>query len=127
MEAKLTLQGSDVSLIVYDFRFGFTQYTDETGNAAGNPTGGEISMSIEEKENDTQILDWMISPTALKNGKIEMTATNKRIIEFKNALCISYHESFDHIGGDQPLSISIIISAESITVEGVEFNQKRKT
>ena len=127
MEAKLTLQGSNVPIKVLDFSFGFTQYTDETGKAAGYPTGGEISLTIEEKEKDTQILDWMLSSTGLKNGKIELQIKNERVIEFTNALCTSYNESFSHMGGDQPLNISITISAESISIRGIEFKQKRKT
>lgn len=127
MEAQLLLSGSNTPIKVLDFSFGFVQYTDETGKASGFPTGGDISLTLEEKENDTQIIDWMISPKGTKSGKIEVSVKNKRVIEFKNAICINYNESFSHMGGDQPLNVSITISYESITVEGVEFKQKRKT
>ena len=128
MEGQLLLKGSNVPIKVLNLSFSFTQYTDPTGKAAGYPTGGEILLTIEEKESDTQIIDWMLSPAGLKDGKIELVVKDgKRVIEFKKALCISYSESFSHLGGEQPLNVSITITAETIIVQGVTFTQKRKT
>lgn len=125
--ATLKLDGKSIK--VFDFSFGFVQYTDETGKAAGHPTGGDISLNIEQKPDDTQIINWMLSPSGQKNGSIEVVGSDAktRTIKFTNALCISYNESFNHLGGEQPLSVSITISAETIKVEEEEFKQKRKT
>ncbi|MCD4730254.1 MAG: hypothetical protein K8R74_06630, partial [Bacteroidales bacterium] len=90
----------------------------------GNPTGGTINMVVAATK-DTTLIDWMLSNKALKNGKIEVDK-NKKVVEFTNAECIQYHESFSHMGGDQPMSISFTISVETMKVDGKEFTQKRK-
>ena len=123
MEAKLFLSGKE-SIPVFDFDFGFTQYTDDTGKTTGNPTGGTINMVVAASK-DTTLIDWMLSNKALKSGRIEVDV-KKKVIEFTNAECIQYHESFSHMGGDQPMSISFTISVESMKIDGKEFTQKRK-
>ena len=126
MQAELLLKGSDKGIKVLDLDYGFTQYTDETGKPSGYPTGGTINLVVESTE-DTQIIDWMIDPKAMKNGKIEIHLKKKKIIKFENAYCIQYHESFSHMGGDQPMSISFSLSAEGIFIDGVGFSKKRKS
>ncbi|MFO7613412.1 MAG: type VI secretion system tube protein TssD [Bacteroidales bacterium] len=126
VEASLILAGSDQPIKIYSFDFGFTQYTDETGKPTGYPTGGTINFMIETTP-DTVLIDWMLDAKALKNGKIEIGNKDK-VIEFKNAACIQYHESFNHMGGAQPMTTSFTISAEEIKVGGAPpFQQKRKT
>ena len=125
VEAKLKLKGSDKSITIYSFDFGFTQYTDETGKTTGNPTGGTINLVV-ESTSDTTLIDWMLSAKALKSGKIEV-GNKAKVIEFENAACIQYHESFSHMGGTQPMTISFTIIAEKIVVDGKSFTQKRKT
>jgi len=126
MEAKLIFDQSDKQITVYQMDFGFTQYTDDTGKPSGYPTGGTINMVV-ESTNDTQLIDWMLEPNALKNGKIEIQMKNKKVIKFENAYCVQYHESFNYQGGDQPMTISFTISAETITVDSKPFTTKRKT
>lgn len=125
VEAKLILSGSGQPLKVYSFDYGFTQYTDDTGKPTGYPTGGNINFLVESTP-DTALIDWMLSATAVKSGKIEV-GNKDRVIEFKNAVCIQYHESFNHMGGSQPMTISFTISAEEINIDGKQFAQKRKT
>ncbi len=126
MEAKLYLDQSKDPIIVYQLDYGFTQYTDDTGKPAGYPTGGTINMVV-ESSSDTQLIDWMIDPDAEKDGKIEIQLKKKKVIGFKKAICIQYHESFNHMGGDQPMSISFTISAESMSIDNTEFTTNRKT
>ena len=126
MKAELTLKGSNKAIKVLELDYGFTQYIDETGKISGFPTGGTINLVVESTE-DTQIIDWMIHPTATKDGKIEIQLKKKKIVKFENAYCIQYHESFSHMGGDQPMSISFTISAEGIYIDGVGFFTKRKS
>jgi hypothetical protein len=125
VQAQLTLSGSNTPLLIHSFDYGFTQYTDDTGKPTGYPTGGNISFVV-ESTSDTTLIDWMLSASAVKSGKIEI-GNKVRVIEFKNAVCIQYHESYNHMGGSQPMSISFTISAEEITIDGKLFEQKRKT
>lgn len=126
MEAKLIIDQSDKQITVYQLDFGFTQYTDDTGKPSGYPTGGTINMVV-ESSNDTQLIDWMLKADAKKSGKIEIQMKSKKVIGFKNAYCVQYHESFNYQGGDQPMTISFTLSAESISVDNIEFTTKRKT
>ena len=116
MKASLRLDGSDKTIKVLDFDYGLTQYTDDTGKPVGFPTGGTINMVVESTE-DTQLIDWMISPMGMKNGVIEVEHKKVKKIEFEKAFCIQYHESFSHMGGEEPMSISITISAETVRSE----------
>ncbi len=126
MQAELLLKGSKKAIKVLDLDYGFTQFTDETGKTSGYPTGGTINLVVESTE-DTQIIDWMISPTAVKSGKIEIQLKKKKVVRFENAFCVQYHESYSHMGGDQPMSISFTLSAEGVYVDGVGFFNKRKS
>jgi hypothetical protein len=126
MEAKLIFDQSDKQITVYQLDFGFTQYTDDTGKPSGYPTGGTINMVV-ESSNDTQLIDWMLQSDAKKSGKIEILMKSKKVIGFKNAYCVQYHESFNYQGGEQPMTISFTISAETITVDNIEFTTIRKT
>lgn len=125
VEAKLIFSGSDKEWKIYSFDYGFTQYTDDTGKVTGNPTGGTINLSV-ESSSDTTLINWMLDPKAKKSGKIEVGNKDK-VIEFKDAVCIQFHESFNYQGGSSPMTISFTISAVEITIDGQKFEQKRKT
>ena len=125
IEANLILGGSDLPIKIYSFDYGFTQYTDETGKPTGYPTGGTINFVIETTP-DTVLIEWMLDAKATKNGIIDI-GNKVKVIEFKNAFCIQLHESFNHMGGSQPMTTSFTISAEEIWVGGIPpFKQKRK-
>jgi hypothetical protein len=125
MEAKLFLDKSNDPITIYQFDFGFTQYTDETGKTVGNPTGGTINMVV-AATSDTTLIDWMLSRKGLKDGRIEIDS-QKRVIKFEKAECIQYHESFSHLGGDENVTISFTISVETLKIGNVPpFKQKRK-
>lgn len=126
MDAKLIFDKSDKHITVYQLDFGFTQYTDDTGKPSGYPTGGTINMVV-ESSTDTQLIDWMIEPNEKKSGKIEIMMKKKKVIGFKEAYCVQYHESFNYQGGDQPMTISFTISAEKISVDSKEFSTNRKS
>ena len=126
MDATLQLdEGMPIKVLQLDYSF--TQYTDDTGRPTGNPTGGMINMVV-ESTTDTQLLDWMLIPAGTKNGRVEMTIkTNRKTIEFKDAFCIQFSESFSHMGGDEPISISFTLSAAEITIDGISFVTRRQT
>ncbi len=126
MDATLILDGGR-PIKVLELDYCFTQFTDSTGRPTGNPTGGEINLVV-ESTTDTQLLDWMLTPEATKNGKVEMTIqTNIKTIEFTEAYCIQFTESFSHMGGDQPISVGIILSAATITIDGTGFSRQIQT
>jgi hypothetical protein len=126
MKGDLIFEASNKVIKVLEMDYGFTQNIDETGSITSYPAGGTINLVIETTE-DTQILDWMINPRAKKSGRIEIQLKKKKVVKFKNAYCIQYHESFSHLGGEQPMSTSFTISAEKISIDNIGFETKRKS
>ena len=109
---------------VLEMDYGFTQETasEYVGRVSGNPRGGLINLVI-ETTSDTRILDWMITNMAQKSGRIEIQLMKKKVIKFKNAYCINYHESFNHLGGKEPMTTSFTISAEKVEIDNIAFNR----
>ena len=122
LDATLTFTDSkgksQTSIKVLECDFGFTQSADNTGKPTGRPLINNINLVVETSA-DTQITDWMVSFGASKKGKIEINLNNnvKKTIEFANAYCVQYHESFNSHGGDTPMFISFTISPEEITID----------
>jgi hypothetical protein len=99
--------------------YGFTQDIDQRGLPKSEVKGGVISLSFSSID-DQEIMHWMISSKADKSGKIAFSGedTEKvfKTLEFKDARCISYHESFIR---DSEMLEEITISAREISVSGV--------
>ena len=122
--ATLTFQGSDPAIKVLNMDIGFSQNTDYTGKPTGRPHANDIHLVV-ESTSDTQIIDWMASPGGTKNGKIEIVLKNnvRKTIEFRNAYCVEYRESFSFLGsGDVQMNISFTISVEEIIIDGVSVS-----
>jgi hypothetical protein len=119
--AKLTLDGEDINVLNCGFRF--SQITDSTGKPTAIPQGGTINIVI-ESTGTTDIFDWMISPTLTKSGSITFfrrdTMSKLKTLEFTDAHCVDYYETFDHIG-DNPMQIQLTISAYEIKLNDSEF------
>jgi len=129
MKADLTFKGSNKKIKVLEFDYEFHQ---EVSGTVGAPTGfvniAEINLLVESPASDTQLLDWMNSPLGLKSGKIEVSYTdnNKKTMEFKDAYCIYYQESFHYQGGDGAMTVRITIMPKEITITGVKFTRMQK-
>lgn len=99
--------------------YSFLQDIDQRGLPKSEVKGGVITLSFSSID-DQEIMHWMISSRADKNGKItfsgEETEKVFKTLEFKDARCISYHESFVR---NSEMVEEIVISAREITVSGV--------
>lgn len=120
--AKLSIDGGEpISVLHCGFRF--SQVTDTTGKPTAIPQGGNVNLVV-ESNGDTELFDWMISPTQTKNGKItffKRDANSKlKILEFSNAHCVDYYETFDHTG-EMPMQIRLTLSAHEIKLNDSEF------
>ena len=120
--AKLQLQNED-EINVLQCGFRFRQGTDDTGKPTTVPQGGTINLILESNGN-TELFDWMISPVHIKSGKITFfrydTMSRMKVLEFENAHCVEYYESFDH-EGEYPMQIQLTISAHIIRLNDSEF------
>jgi hypothetical protein len=99
--------------------YGLTQDIDQRGLPKSEVKGGVITLSFSSMD-DQEIMHWMISAKADKSGKITFSGdeTEKvfKTLEYKDARCISYKESFVR---DSEMIEEITISAREISISGV--------
>ncbi|NCB08383.1 MAG: hypothetical protein EOM73_09490 [Bacteroidia bacterium] len=99
--------------------YSFTQDIDQRGLPKTEVKGGVITLAFNSID-DQEIMHWMVSSKADKNGKITFSGedTEKvfKTLEFKDARCIAYHESFVR---DSEMVEEITISAREISISGV--------
>jgi hypothetical protein len=118
---KLHLEGEEVNVLHCGFRF--TQRTDATGKPTALPQGGTIDLVV-EGTGSTDLFDWMIHPTQTKSGDVTFykrdTMSKLKTLEFTDAHCVDYYETFDHTG-DEPLQIRLTLSAREVKLNDSEF------
>jgi len=119
--AKMKLDGEEMNVLHCGFRF--SQMTDATGKPTAIPHGGSINLLL-ESNGGTDLFDWMISPTQTKSGTITFyrrdTMSKLKTLEFTDAHCVDYYETFDHVG-ENPMQIQLTISALEIKLNDSEF------
>jgi Hemolysin coregulated protein Hcp (TssD) len=120
--AKLTIDdGEEMNVLHCSYRF--TQGTNANGKPAAVPQGGFVSLVVESTKS-TDVFDWMINPTGLKNGLVTFYRRDMhsklKTLEFMDAYCVDYQEDFDH-KGEHPMQISFTVSAKTIKVNDSEF------
>jgi hypothetical protein len=119
--AKLKIDGEEMNVLHCGFRF--TQVTDTTGKPTAIPQGGTINLVV-ESGGSTDLFDWMISPTQTKSGIITFfrrdTMSKLKTLEFTDAHCVDYYETFDHVG-DSPMQVQLSISAHEVKLNDSEF------
>jgi hypothetical protein len=122
--AKLSVDDLDneAEINVISCNYHFQQPRDSSsGHVTGKVIAGEINVVVESTK-WTGLLHWLINGEE-KDGKIvfnsrEQEMTRNKTLEFKNAICTSYSESFN--GSDAlPMTTSISIFAESIQLGDV--------
>jgi hypothetical protein len=100
--------------------FGFNQEIDQRGLPVSAVKGGIIKLSYSSFD-DPEIVWWMISSEADKNGRILFSGIESskafKTLEFKDGRCVSYRETFNR---DQEMLVEITISAREITLSGVD-------
>lgn len=121
--AKLTLEGQDANVL--NCRFRFSQETDATSRPSSIPHGGLIDVTIESTGN-TDLFDWMISPTQTKSGLITFyrrdTMSKLKTLKFNDAHCINYVEEYNH-NGEFPMQITLQLSAKELKLNDSTFKK----
>jgi len=123
MSFLATLQIDTEKMNVLHCGFRFTQSIDATGKPVAIPQGGTIQLIV-ESVGDTELFDWMVNPTQTKSGSITFfkrdSNSKLKTLEFIDAHCVDYYETYDHIG-DNPMQIQISISAREMKLNDSEF------
>lgn len=109
---------------VEQFKIGFHQPVDGNKNQPeGEVRGGRIMITLSQTVKNN-IYGWAIKPWVKKNGVILFkTGTSGVIFEvtFMNAYCISLKRS---IGIAVGLNTTVILSPESVSLNGIDFNNQ---
>ncbi len=125
LTARLHIEGHNneqkgIPVLACDFNF--TQDIDGRGKATSRIRGGIINVTLRGID-DSEIIQWMMTATALKNGRIAFSGVTStgpgRKIEFKNGFLISYNE---HFANESDITIQLVISAEYITISGIQHS-----
>jgi hypothetical protein len=109
-----------LNVVACDFKF--SQDVDQRGMPTSNVKGGSINITL-KNENDFDILQWMLSSSTKKHGKITMSSSmadnqSFQTIEFKDGILVQYHQTFSE---DSEVQVHITISAREISVGGATF------
>ena len=119
--AKLFVDGVEYNVLHCSYNF--EQPIDGTGKPAGKPLGGRISVTI-ESQGKFELFHWMKEPEQTKDGSIIFYKRNAmaqlQVVKFSKAYCISLEEEFD-ANDDVPMQKRIVISAKTITIGDMDF------
>jgi Hemolysin coregulated protein Hcp (TssD) len=119
--AKLTLSGEEMNVLHCSFRL--SQNIDATGKPSAVPQGGAVNLLVESNGN-TDLFDWMVSPTQTKNGTITFyrrdNMSKLKTLDFSDAYCVDYYETYDH-NTDTPMQIQLTLSAKEIKLNESQF------
>ncbi|NHE58496.1 type VI secretion system tube protein TssD [Cyclobacterium plantarum] len=103
--------------------YAFRKITDATGKPTSIPQGGMVSIKI-ESNGKTNFYDWMISSTQVKSGDITFYRRDEmsklKTLEFIDAHCIRYRETFDH-EGENPMLVELKLSARELKLNDSVF------
>jgi len=102
--------------------FNFNQQIDQRGVPNSRVIGGVINIGF-RNENDYDLVLWMFSQDAQKNGKIVFssgTSDNQsfQTIKFSDAALVSYHQSYSE---HSEISVNITISCREVEISGATF------
>ena len=121
LTASLHIEGhatEDEGIPLLSCAYSFSQDIDPRGLPTSQVKGGVITLTFISIE-DEEIMWWMMSPKADKNGKILFSGgEGKKVfktLEFKDARCFYYHETFTR---DVEMIEELKISAREISLSG---------
>ena len=110
---------------VEQFKIGFHTHVDGNKNQPeGEVRGGRIMITLSQTVKNN-IYGWAIKPWVKKNGAVLFkTGTSGVVFEvaFVNAYCVNLKRIINALG--QGLSTTLILSPESVSVNGIEFDNR---
>jgi hypothetical protein len=125
--ARLFIKGhakEEKGIRVISCDFSFSQPVDPDGAPRSYVRAGLINISI-TGVNDTELVDWMLVRSMIKNGKISFLGMNEsgvqqetKSLEFEDAYLVQYNESFTD---QSEMIISLSISARKITLSNSSY------
>jgi hypothetical protein len=122
--AKIEVGGKSYEVLSVNFSVG--QMVDEKGQPVSNVHAGNIFVQVETTP-DTILTAWMANAFEKKDGNITFykrdAESKMRTVSWVNGYCVGYSESFNQMD-TKPMVISINISAEKVTIQDVEIDNR---
>ena len=110
---------------VEQFKIGFHQPVDGIKNQPeGEVRGGRIMITLSQIVKNN-IYGWAVKPWMKKNGAVLFKTGTSGVIfvvAFTNAYCVNLKRVIESLG--QGLSTTLILSPESVSVNGIEFDNR---
>lgn len=125
LTARLHIDGHEtesegIALLLCEYSF--KQDTDERGLTTGKVKGGIIDLTFISID-DSEIMFWMFNSMSDKSGRIIFSGEEGqrvfKILEFVDARCIYYFESFSR---DDEMKTKMTISTRRVTISGTEHS-----
>ncbi len=120
--AKFYLDDKEYNVL--ECSYALHQPRDGEGRPTGRPKGGQIKLVL-ESDSDTNLFHWMREPAMTKSGSVVFfkndAMAHQKVLEFENAFCLDLIERFIS-DNREPMKTTVVISAQSIKMNGVDFN-----
>jgi hypothetical protein len=114
--AKLEIGSTEYNVLNVDYEI--SQPIDHQNKPSGKPKGGIINLTIESNQKN-DIIEWMVSPTMKKSGKVTFyrrdANSSMRTLSFNDGFCVNYKEIFD-ASGSNPMKLQIKVSAGEMKI-----------
>ena len=119
VDAKLILNGMEYEIEMFNIQF--QKSTDRKGEPQREVKGGLMTLTINHVV-DKQINHWMFHQSVKHSGAIVFASFSRIanpviVIEFVNGRCAEYTKTI----GYSAVSYTILISAEEIKINGIEY------
>lgn len=118
--ANLNVDGNSYKIL--DCTLSMQQPLGVNQKPSGKVQGGSFSVSLELSKN-TDLVDWMANSVITKSGEVifyNRDALSKNVtVAFENAYCTALVMDY-HAFNNQPLKVSITITAETLKINDVE-------
>jgi hypothetical protein len=103
--------------------FNFHQQVDHRGVPISRVNGGIINIGL-KNENDYDLVLWMFSQDAKKNGKIVFSSGLSddqafQTIKFTEAALVTYQQSFSE---ESEITVNLTISCHKVDISGAAFD-----
>lgn len=120
-KAKATIDGHDFDVL--HCSYAFRRDVDPKGRPSSNVYGGTVQLEIESTA-DTSVLSTMLNNVyKAVSGKVTFQKREEdakmKELTFEDAYIVQYSESLD-IVGDNPMTISFVVSARKLKVGEAE-------
>ena len=118
--SEFRVDGLENALTLMNSSINFNQSTDQKGRASAGVRSGLIQVSILGDDRGV-LTSWASNPEALKSGTILYRDDNGgtlQQVDFKDAYCVQYHESFQVGDGAAAYKISLGMTARQIIIDG---------